>query len=94
MDPVKVISCDASECAFNQEGQCHALAITVGGGTDHQCDTYWPSSEKGGLPSVICNVGACKVPNCKFNDHLMCSSPGIKVGHEGKVVDCLSYVGR
>ena len=34
MNTVKVISCDAKECAFNQEGNCHALAITVGGGTD------------------------------------------------------------
>ena len=91
MQRVKVIGCDATECAFNQEGKCHALAITVGGGTDHRCDTYWPASEKGGLPQVVCNVGARKVPNCKYNDHLMCSASGITVGHEGDLVDCLSY---
>ena len=92
MDPVKVISCDATECSFNQENRCHALAITVGGGTDHECDTYWPASDKGGLPQVACNVGACKVPGCKFNDKLMCTAPSITVGHHGDVVDCLSYV--
>ena len=91
MDVVKVVSCDASECAFNQEAQCHALAITIGGGTDHQCDTYCPGKEKGGLARVSCGVGACKVPACKFNDHLMCTAPGIKIGHEGAVVDCLSF---
>lgn len=92
MDTVQVIGCDARECAFNQEGKCHALAITIGGGTDHECDTYWQADEKGGLPVVNCSVGACKVPTCKYNKHLMCTASGIKVGHEGNVVDCLSYL--
>jgi len=45
-----------------------------------------------GIDAVACQVGACKVPNCKFNDHLMCTAAGITVGHDGEVVDCLSYV--
>lgn len=30
MDAVQVIGCDANECAFNRQGECHGLAITVG----------------------------------------------------------------
>ena len=92
MDPVKVVDCNASECAFNHTGMCHALAITVGGGTDHECDTYWPADTKGGLPEVTCKVGACKVPGCKFNKGFMCTAAAVSVGHEGEVVDCLSFV--
>ena len=92
MDTVKVIGCDANECAFNQNAACHAYAITVGGGTDHECDTYWPAETKGGLPEVTCTVGACKVPDCQFNDAFMCKASEVKVGRDGEVVDCLSFV--
>lgn len=92
MEMVKVNGCDANECAFNQGNKCHALAITVGGGTDHECDTYWPDKAKGGLSDAECSVGACKVPGCKFNNNLMCTAPGVTVGHAGQVVDCLAFI--
>ena len=31
----KVTGCDATECSYNQQGDCHAMAITIGGAADH-----------------------------------------------------------
>jgi hypothetical protein len=34
-----VDGCDATECAYNMKGDCHARAITVGDGVHPGCDT-------------------------------------------------------
>ena len=91
MEMVRIIQCDAGECGYNQNGQCHAMAITVGGGIDHRCDTFCLSSMKGGDADTIGSVGACKASSCRHNRNLVCSAPGIKVGHEGNEIDCLTF---
>ncbi len=91
MELVQIIECKASECAYNNDMQCHAKAITVGGETDHKCDTFCTSSTEGGFPDTIASVGACKAEACRFNSNLECSSPGITVGHESDMVDCLTF---
>ena len=87
----RVIECDATECAYNVEQMCHAMAITVGGEIDHKCDTFCRSSSKGGDLQIIAGVGACKVGTCSNNTNLECTAPGIKVGHEGNEIDCLTF---
>ncbi len=91
MDMVKIIECDADECAYNRDRTCHAMAITVGGGSDHRCDTFFPTSSMGGFPDIIGGVGACKSASCRHNRNLECAAPGIKIGHEGQFVDCLTF---
>ncbi len=89
----KVERCEISQCAYNLNNQCHALAITVGGDASHpQCDTFFGSSEKGGLKSKVARVGACKVSACMFNKSLECSSPDIMVGYKQDEVDCLTFL--
>ena len=91
MEMAKIIACDATECAYNRDSQCHAGGITVGGPADHMCDTFFPSSMKGGIADMIGTVGACKVACCQYNSNLECSAAGIRVGHEAADVDCLTF---
>ena len=91
MNAVKILDCGAGECAFNDDGQCHAKAITVGNSASHTCDTFFSASTKGGALEVIGEVGACKESSCKFNDRFLCIASGIHVGHEGDTADCLSF---
>ncbi|HET6427397.1 MAG TPA: DUF1540 domain-containing protein [Phycisphaerae bacterium] len=91
METPKVSECSAAECAYNSDGMCHAMAITVGDVSSPQCDTYCTSSMKGGDYSCIATVGACKVSNCLHNMDLECQAPSIRVGHQGGEVDCLTF---
>jgi len=87
----KVTACDATECSYNQQGNCHAMAITIGGAADHQCDTFCTMSMKGGLADITGSVGACKAASCVHNNNLECSAPSIKVGHDANMIDCLTF---
>ncbi|MBB6096772.1 hypothetical protein HNR42_000184 [Deinobacterium chartae] len=45
-----VASCDATDCRYNQERQCHAGQIQVGSqGGMAQCMTYDPQGEGSGM---------------------------------------------
>lgn len=91
LPPVK--QCDALDCSYNRDRQCHAAAITVGGEHPY-CDTYMKSSQmKGGVPETG-EVGACKVFNCEYNQNLECKASGIDVSmHEGHA-DCFTFKAR
>ena len=89
-----ILSCDAGECAYNMNAKCHAMAITVGSPLDHKCDTFLPVTIKGGAREITGQVGACKVISCKFNQSLVCSAPGVTMGHEGNDVDCLTFAAK
>lgn len=87
----KVMECDARECSYNQQGMCHALAITIGAADDHKCDTFCTMSMKGGAAEATASVGACKAASCVHNKALECSAPAIKVGYDASMVDCLTF---
>ncbi len=90
-----ILDCDAVECAYNTERRCHAAAITVGDGMKAACDTYWRANQKGGNPDVQGEVGACRADGCRHNSRLECTAPeGIRVGHRGGEVDCLTFSPR
>jgi hypothetical protein len=92
MDMPKVERCRVSECCYNTDEMCHALAITVGGGGDHPaCDTYCDYRVKGGDQTVIAGIGACKVSECVYNQSLECTAPGITVGRGPDEADCLTF---
>lgn len=94
MRPAKIQQCDAEECVYNIGNRCHALAITVGGEGDHMCDTFCCGRTKGGSPSAVGMIGACKSTQCKFNEDFECCADMVQVGHWGKEIDCLSYQSR
>src|SRR4030067_3373297 len=78
-DMPKIKGCEVTECAYNIEKNCHAIAITVGNSQAARCDTFYKHS-KGGIKGLNGGVGACKMDSCKFNTDLECfAAEGIKV---------------
>ena len=91
MEMAKILKCEVSDCSYNVEQICHALAITVGDGVHPRCDTFFRSGVKGGDMSCIGGVGACRVSSCTYNNSLECRALEICVGYQGDEVDCLTF---
>lgn len=94
MPPVKL--CSISNCAYNRQHACHALAITVGDpvGDHAACDTFFVAPRHGGVREVTAGVGACKTGSCKFNQDYECSATNIQIGMQHSQPDCLTYTLR
>jgi hypothetical protein len=91
MDMPVVNSCAAEQCAYNIEQQCHALAITVGDSLQANCETYFGIAMKGGDRETPGHVGACKMQDCVHNSALECQAPGISVGMQADLPNCVTY---
>lgn len=89
MDMSCIDKCAMAECAYNQDGMCHTMAITVG--AHAECNTYVHASSRGGFQEVNGGVGACQTADCKFNDMLECTAAGIDVAGHGKHADCETF---
>ncbi|MGW2512244.1 DUF1540 domain-containing protein [Streptomyces scopuliridis] len=94
MDMPVVNECAVEPCAYNHDGGCHALAITVGDSREARCDTYFTAARKGGDPLAGGHVGACKMAGCRHNVDFECQAPGITVGGRQDMADCLTYAPR
>jgi hypothetical protein len=94
MDMPRVSECLVSGCAYNLNGVCHALAITIGDGIHPHCDTFCQAPRKGGDINAVAGVGACKVAECQYNQSLECNAPGICVGYHERDIECLTYCHR
>jgi hypothetical protein len=95
MDMPRVERCQVTQCCYNVERMCHALAITIGGdGVHPECDTYCGYRTKGGDLATLAGVGACKVSECQFNQSLECTASGITVGPGQDEADCLTFRSR
>ena len=91
MPPIS--QCDVTQCAYNQNRNCRAKAITVGDRDDHPgCDTLFTSQYKTHDKSRIAGVGACKVAGCMFNNDLECSAEKITVNQVANDVRCTTYL--
>lgn len=87
----KILSCSVTECAYNKNSECHTMAITVGDVDHAECDTFYRSSNRGGVFDLVGAVGACKVEKCSFNKSLECSAPGINVAPHSGHADCKTF---
>jgi hypothetical protein len=94
MEMSKVQRCDVTQCAYNRQKACHALAILVGDSDDPCCDTFVQSAGKAGDDASQAGVGACKVAVCEYNNNLECSAGQIVVGFRSDHVDCLTFERR
>jgi hypothetical protein len=94
MEMPKVLDCLMLDCAYNMTRQCHAMAITVGGGMCPLCDTVIKAEKKGGVADMTGSVGACKVEDCKFNESLECSAGGIHVALHEQHAECGTFKKR
>jgi hypothetical protein len=93
IDMPDVDACDARDCAYNKEGNCHARAITVGDGVHPGCDTFLQSQEHSRRAEGA-GVGACKVKACKHNDDFECQAGSIRVGRRSGTIECLTFTSR
>lgn len=92
MQMPEVNRCEVQECSYNRNGECHALAITIGDtNTNALCDTFLRAGQKGGDMDATGKVGACKADACKHNHDLECSAPGITVGSESGKAKCKTF---
>lgn len=91
----KVMECNASNCAYNSDQACHALAITIGEPDgEPSCDTFFTSQKSGGVDNATAGVGACKIDECKFNEGFECTASAIQVGMQAGEPDCMTYENR
>lgn len=94
-DMPKVSRCDTTDCVYNMDRMCHALAISVSGGENPDCETYASGQKKGGDRNAIAGVGACKAEACEYNRDLECHAPAIQVGaRNGENDACLTFEAR
>lgn len=85
-----VSECVLAECAYNLNKACHAIAITIGDGLRHMCDTFFKSSKHGGINDTA-GVGACKVSACRHNMDFECGAASIRVDHEANYGKCMTF---
>ncbi len=88
----KILSCSMTDCAYNNNDGCHALAITVGAETP-MCDTFMMCSQKGGGAESNESVGACKVVKCNYNQSLECTASGIHISRHADHAECDTFAG-
>jgi hypothetical protein len=93
IDMPNVASCAVRQCAYNEEGRCHAKAITVGDGASPGCDTFLRSRRHLSLAPTA-GVGACKVDICQHNENLACRAESIRVDRRGGVPSCVTFEQR
>lgn len=89
-----VETCSATQCAYNEQGSCHARAITVGDGDHPACDTYFPRTQHVPGQTPAAGVGACKVSGCAHNADLECTADLVRIGHHAGHADCQTYSRR
>jgi hypothetical protein len=86
-----VDNCSVSACAYNEEGGCHARAITVGDGRHPGCDTFFITEGDHPDADLVAGVGACKVTGCKYNRALECEAETIEVGYVNHGPRCQTH---
>jgi len=91
MDLPSVSACDATQCAYNTDGDCHARAITVGDSITPHCDTFFETGHHVKNTQHVAGVGACKIAECRHNADLECHADSIKVGVSNGGVTCETF---
>ncbi|MDD5190148.1 MAG: DUF1540 domain-containing protein [Dehalococcoidales bacterium] len=87
-----ISKCSMSTCAYNKDGSCHTMGITVG--PHAECNTYVHASKRGGFAEVSGAIGACLASSCKFNTKLECEALKVDVATDEKHADCATYQAR
>jgi hypothetical protein len=60
-------------------------------GPHAECNTYVHHTSRGGFLEVSGGIGACLAASCRFNDHLECRAPDVKVASNDKHADCTTF---
>lgn len=92
MEMPKVLDCTVTGCAYNNNDECHAMAITIGDPTNTPaCDTFFEAERHGGVKDMTAGVGACKCSGCGHNKDYECSADEIHVAMNGNRPDCMTF---
>jgi len=89
-----IAQCSVTQCAYNQDRNCRAKAITIGDSHHPGCDTFFTSPVHTRERSRTAGVGACKVSSCRYNDDLECTAEKIAVNQVAGDVRCTTYAPR
>ncbi|HLP97370.1 MAG TPA: DUF1540 domain-containing protein [Sideroxyarcus sp.] len=89
-----VAQCAVSDCAYNQNSNCHARAITIGDATHPGCDTFMKGAQHAKSIKQIAGIGACKTGTCKFNEDLECVADSIQVSMVHNQANCMTFAMR
>ncbi len=91
MEMSKVSECEVTECAYNMDEMCHAMAITIGDTVHPMCDTACMAINEELDTSFSAGVGACKTNGCIYNQGFECVASEISVGYNSDEVDCMTF---
>lgn len=89
-DHAPVVTCNVTECSYNETESCCAPQIDVGG-NHAMCDTFTMDAGIRPMSQDMSAVGKCDVTQCTFNEDRGCDAPGITVNHHAEHADCGSY---
>lgn len=92
----EVVSCNMKHCTYNHDTTCHARAITVGGVSDHMCDTMYDdiATHQHAKRKEPAGVGACKATDCKYNADFECQTESVRIGESEGLVNCETFATR
>ena len=87
-----IVSCSGSDCSYNANLTCNAMAVTIGEQREAFCDTFYKSVQRIAYPDMTSFVGACKMENCRFNRKLECTAyKGVSLMGRADHVICSTF---
>lgn len=87
-DDAAVLTCAATECAYNEQFACHAPDIIIG--RDYPaCEMYTHGTVLAGLYDPM--VALCMSTMCEFNDGYHCRARGVTLDQGGDHAACATF---
>lgn len=86
----EIIRCDAKICVYNGHGKCYGGFIVVKGPYP-MCASFIKGSFADAEEEIPGVVYACNMTDCRFNDGLMCVSPGTIFEWDGRRPLCVLF---
>lgn len=93
-DAALVSRCAVSECAYNLEKRCCAIAIVIASGPHPVCGTFLRASGCSGKGTGDAHVGECRYSICRHNAHAKCIAGNIEVDYWWGYIDCRTFASR
>ena len=69
-----IVSCTGSDCSYNRNLICEAMAVNIGADRQAVCDPFCQTDHKIVHPAAVSFVGACKMERCRFNRNVECTA--------------------
>lgn len=93
-DEAHVSNCAVSECAYNLERRCGAIAIVIASGPHPVCGTFLKTAGSSGKRIGDARVGECRYSICRHNANAKCNAGSIEVDYWWGQVDCRTFASK